>query len=74
MEKLIGWLEEHRQNVVSVPTVVTWKESNGQSIVIKLNSYGMMNVFVNGQTIYIGNNQADLISQIEKGKLISSQL
>lgn len=71
MEKLIGWLEEHRKNVVSVPSAVTWKEDTGQSIVVKLNSYGMMNVMANGKTVYIGNSQADLISQIEKGKLIS---
>lgn len=74
MEKLIGWLEENRSNVVSVPAAVTWKEANGQSIVVKLNSYGMLKVIVNGKAVYIGNSQADLISQIERGKLITQQL
>lgn len=63
MEKVIGFLEQNYPNVISTPSVAVWRPPSGGSAAVKMNSYKMMVVYLNGQIKGIGNTP-DYVIQI----------
>lgn len=65
IEKITGWAEAQGRRVIATPKVASWKEPRGAQITVKMNSYKLLTVYVDGGRRFIASDPEDVIRYLK---------